>query len=128
MAAAGKSYADGPMQAFVPASRPGTNRLPGGACVPPFLEAWKFKILLAGKYLNVIKECGVEIADWEQQDRKVAEQSEGALVRMDQPKSVISCVDKSRRADGEKPPDRIATGFTSVSKPLTSTRTKLCST
>jgi len=60
--------------------------LPGGACIPPFLEPWKFKILLAGKYLNVIKECGIEIADWEQQDKAVAEQTEGSLVRMDQPK------------------------------------------
>ncbi|KAL7412307.1 Spc98 family-domain-containing protein [Mrakia frigida] len=35
-------------------------RLPGGACVPRFLEPWKHKILLAGKYLNVIRECGVD--------------------------------------------------------------------
>lgn len=25
------------------------------------LEGWKHKILLAGKYLNVIRECGIEI-------------------------------------------------------------------
>ena len=25
------------------------------------LEKWKVKILLAGKYLNVIRECGIEI-------------------------------------------------------------------
>jgi gamma-tubulin complex component 2 len=24
------------------------------------LEPWKWKILLAGKYLNVIRECGIE--------------------------------------------------------------------
>jgi gamma-tubulin complex component 2 len=36
------------------------GRLPGGACVPPLLEGWKHKILLAGKYLNVIRECGIE--------------------------------------------------------------------
>jgi gamma-tubulin complex component 2 len=84
----GKSYSDMPMQAFIPACRPGTERLPGGACIPPFLEAWKFKILLAGKYLNVIKECGVEIADWEQKDREIAEQDEDTMVRMDQPKYV----------------------------------------
>jgi hypothetical protein len=29
--------------------------------VPPLLEGWKHKILLAGKYLNVIRECGIEI-------------------------------------------------------------------
>lgn len=35
--------------------------LSGGAIVPKFLEKWKSKILLAGKYLNVIRECGIEI-------------------------------------------------------------------
>jgi len=29
--------------------------------VPPLLEGWKHKILLAGKYLNVIRECGIEV-------------------------------------------------------------------
>jgi gamma-tubulin complex component 2 len=29
--------------------------------VPPLLEGWKHKILLVGKYLNVIRECGIEI-------------------------------------------------------------------
>lgn len=32
--------------------------LGGGAIIPSFLESWKYKILLAGKYLNVIRECG----------------------------------------------------------------------
>lgn len=32
--------------------------LGGGAIVPAFLEQYKVKILLAGKYLNVIRECG----------------------------------------------------------------------
>lgn len=32
--------------------------LGGGAIIPAFLEGWKMKVLLAGKYLNVIKECG----------------------------------------------------------------------
>ena len=32
--------------------------LGGGAILPAFLEAWKTKVLLAGKYLNVIRECG----------------------------------------------------------------------
>lgn len=35
--------------------------LAGGAVIPAFLEPWKNKILLAGKYLNVIRECGIEI-------------------------------------------------------------------
>lgn len=30
--------------------------------MPPMLERWKHKILLAGKYLNVIRECGIEIS------------------------------------------------------------------
>lgn len=45
----------------VPAPRQGTNRLPGGACIPSFLQPWKHKILLAGKYLNVMRECGIEV-------------------------------------------------------------------
>ena len=48
-------------QAGVPPPRAAGGRLPGGACIPPFLESWKHKILLAGKYLNVIRECGIEI-------------------------------------------------------------------
>ncbi|CAL1710645.1 unnamed protein product [Somion occarium] len=48
--------------AGVPPVRAVGGRLPGGACVPPFLERWKHKILLAGKYLNVIRECGIEIS------------------------------------------------------------------
>jgi len=47
-------------QAGVPPLRP-NGRLPGGACIPPLLEGWKHKILLAGKYLNVIRECGIEL-------------------------------------------------------------------
>ncbi|KAH9915464.1 Spc98 family-domain-containing protein [Epithele typhae] len=48
-------------QAGVPPARSAGGRLPGGACVPAVLERWKHKILLAGKYLNVIRECGIEI-------------------------------------------------------------------
>lgn len=40
---------------------PRERGLSGGAVVPSFLEPWKEKILLAGKYLNVIRECGIEI-------------------------------------------------------------------
>ncbi|WWC61778.1 uncharacterized protein I303_104363 [Kwoniella dejecticola CBS 10117] len=47
--------------AGVAVARAGTNRLPGGACIPGFLQPWKHKILLAGKYLNVIRECGIEV-------------------------------------------------------------------
>ncbi|GJJ13068.1 hypothetical protein Clacol_007317 [Clathrus columnatus] len=32
-----------------------------GACIPPLLEPWKHKILLAGKYLNVIRECAISV-------------------------------------------------------------------
>ncbi|KAI9454203.1 Spc98 family-domain-containing protein [Russula earlei] len=49
------------LQAGVPPPRPGSGRLPGGACIPPLLEGWKHKVLLAGKYLNVIRECGIEV-------------------------------------------------------------------
>lgn len=49
------------LSAAVPPPRPGTNRLPGGACIPAFLQPWKHKILLAGKYLNVMRECGIEV-------------------------------------------------------------------
>ncbi|OCH92428.1 hypothetical protein OBBRIDRAFT_791307 [Obba rivulosa] len=49
-------------QAGVPPPRTAGGRLPGGACVPPILERWKHKVLLAGKYLNVIRECGIEIS------------------------------------------------------------------
>jgi gamma-tubulin complex component 2 len=48
-------------QAGVPPPRSVGGRLPGGACVPPLLDSWKHKILLAGKYLNVIRECGIEV-------------------------------------------------------------------
>ncbi|KJA16139.1 hypothetical protein HYPSUDRAFT_193513 [Hypholoma sublateritium FD-334 SS-4] len=48
-------------QAGIPSPRSSGGRLPGGACVPPLLESWKHKILLAGKYLNVIRECGIEM-------------------------------------------------------------------
>lgn len=50
-----------PYAAGVPMPRAGTNRMPGGACIPAFLQPWKQKILLAGKYLNVIRECGIEV-------------------------------------------------------------------
>ncbi|KAI0260763.1 Spc98 family-domain-containing protein [Gloeopeniophorella convolvens] len=48
-------------QAGVPPPRASSGRLPGGACIPPLLENWKHKVLLAGKYLNVIRECGIEV-------------------------------------------------------------------
>ncbi|KIY61518.1 hypothetical protein CYLTODRAFT_384578 [Cylindrobasidium torrendii FP15055 ss-10] len=38
-----------------------SGRMPGGSAIPLLLEGWKHKILLAGKYLNVIRECGMEI-------------------------------------------------------------------
>ncbi|ETW75455.1 hypothetical protein HETIRDRAFT_461322 [Heterobasidion irregulare TC 32-1] len=50
-------------QAGVPPPRTVSGRLPGGACIPPLLEGWKHKVLLAGKYLNVIRECGIEIGN-----------------------------------------------------------------
>ncbi|TEB29698.1 hypothetical protein FA13DRAFT_1734494 [Coprinellus micaceus] len=40
--------------AGVPPPRSAGGRLPGGACIPPLLE---------GKYLNVIRECGMELKE-----------------------------------------------------------------
>ncbi|CAO1626079.1 unnamed protein product [Parajaminaea phylloscopi] len=39
----------------------GRGLFTGGASIPAFLQPWKQKILLAGKYLNVVRECGVSI-------------------------------------------------------------------
>lgn len=55
----------------VPPIRKATGKLPGGACIPPILENWKHKILLAGKYVNVMRECGVVI------EEPASEQSNG---------------------------------------------------
>ena len=49
------------VHAGIPSARTPGGRLPGGACIPPQLESWKQKVLLAGKYLNVLQECGREI-------------------------------------------------------------------
>ncbi|WVQ80641.1 hypothetical protein IAT38_002746 [Cryptococcus sp. DSM 104549] len=70
-----------PITGAVPPPRHGTNRLPGGACVPAFLQPWKHKILLAGKYLNVIRECGIEV-------KKPGEEDEGGegMVMVNEPK------------------------------------------
>lgn len=69
----------GPLSAAVPPPRAGTKRLPGGACIPAFLQPWKHKILLAGKYLNVIRECGIEV-------KKVGEVEEEDMVIINEPK------------------------------------------
>ncbi|KAI9245069.1 Spc98 family-domain-containing protein [Sporodiniella umbellata] len=44
--------------------------------VPVFLEPVKNQILLAGKYLNVVRECGVNIADPKEMEREVTNQRE----------------------------------------------------
>ncbi|KAF8686478.1 Spc97 / Spc98 family [Rhizoctonia solani] len=73
-----------PPSALVPRPRVPGGRLPGGACVPPSLEGWKHKVLLAGKYLNVVREwggdaAGVRIGLKELEDRAkgIAKDSEG---------------------------------------------------
>ncbi|GAA5870431.1 hypothetical protein JCM8547_004030 [Rhodosporidiobolus lusitaniae] len=58
---------------------PRARGLAGGAVVPAFLDPWKDKILLAGKYLNVIRECGIEVEVPE--GNKVGR---GELVKMDE--------------------------------------------
>lgn len=69
--------------------RPGTQRLAGGSCIPPFLEPWKHKVLMAGKYLNVIKECGLEVARGKGEQER--EQEEGP-VKMDDARQVSLAV------------------------------------
>ncbi|KAJ9125515.1 hypothetical protein QFC22_000476 [Naganishia vaughanmartiniae] len=63
-----------------PELRPGTDRFPGGACIPPFLDEWKVKILRTGKYLNVIRECGMPVeADNDAADPLSSPESQIAL-------------------------------------------------
>ncbi|GAA5992231.1 hypothetical protein JCM10908_001830 [Rhodotorula pacifica] len=50
-----------PVKSFSLDDRPRERGLAGGAVIPPFLEQWEDMILLAGKYLNVIRECGIEV-------------------------------------------------------------------
>lgn len=78
------SNKSGPLSTAVPPPRSGTKRLPGGACVPAFLQPWKHKVLLAGKYLNVIRECGIEV-------KKVGEVEEEDMVVINEPKYVSAC-------------------------------------
>ena len=49
--------------AEVPDEPSGRGELTGGAKIPAFLEPWKHKILSAGKYLNAIRECGIDVSD-----------------------------------------------------------------
>ncbi|KAG9081419.1 hypothetical protein FRC06_005589 [Ceratobasidium sp. 370] len=72
-----------PPSALVPRPRVPGGRLPGGACVPPPLESWKHKVLLAGKYLNVVREWGGDAAgvrnglkELEDKERKRREQED----------------------------------------------------
>jgi gamma-tubulin complex component 2 len=72
--------------------------------VPNFLEGWKLKILLAGKYLNVIRECGMEAKDMlaasddgkmssglelKEKERIEKELEEGRLVAMNDERFVL---------------------------------------
>ncbi|KWU44520.1 hypothetical protein RHOSPDRAFT_17761, partial [Rhodotorula sp. JG-1b] len=50
-----------PVKSFSLDDRPRERGLAGGAVTPAFLEPWEDMILLAGKYLNVIRECGIEV-------------------------------------------------------------------
>ena len=56
-----------------------------GAYVPPLLEGWKHKILLAGKYFNVIRECGIEIS-------RARSHSEDEDLYMDDEKLVVKLI------------------------------------
>ncbi|KAG8991083.1 hypothetical protein FRB94_012869 [Tulasnella sp. JGI-2019a] len=59
------------------------GRLPGGACIPPLLDAWKQKVLLAGKYLNVIRECGIEVPAIQRLDEDVSLDSDKFYQRIE---------------------------------------------
>lgn len=55
----------------------------GGAVLPRFLEVWEVKILLAGKYVNVMRECGVESRSSElKSDLDQADSNPGGLIKM----------------------------------------------
>ncbi|KAH8929920.1 hypothetical protein BT69DRAFT_1210983, partial [Atractiella rhizophila] len=59
--------------------------LSGGAVIPPFLEGWKTKVLLAGKYLNVVRECGMSVSkEREERHELIAMDSESFYKRIDQ--------------------------------------------
>ncbi|WFD34835.1 gamma tubulin complex Spc97/GCP2 subunit Alp4 [Malassezia cuniculi] len=81
--------------------------LTGGAKIPAFLEPWKHRILSAGKYLNAIRECGIDVSDAQgervralfgDQDEHVSDlllrDSRGERIIMDDA-SFFSCVDKA---------------------------------
>ncbi|CAE7170825.1 unnamed protein product, partial [Rhizoctonia solani] len=67
-----------PPSALVPRPRIPGGRLPGGACVPPSLEGWKHKVLLAGKYLNVVREWGGDAAGVRLGLRELENRAKGA--------------------------------------------------
>lgn len=82
--------------------------------MPPLLEGWKHKILLAGKYLNVIRECGIEI-------HRDLDQAENEDLHMDDEKYVINYF-------GDLPSDlKSLPGSTNLSKTLTHTPIALSS-
>lgn len=51
--------------------------LTGGAKIPSFLEPWKKKVLMAGKYLNVIRECGKDMTQIKEVEEEVAIEQKG---------------------------------------------------
>lgn len=53
--------------------------------VPAFLEPMKNQILLAGKFLNVVRECGVSIANPEEMQSEVLGQNIVQDLRLDSP-------------------------------------------
>ncbi|GAA5921053.1 hypothetical protein JCM3775_004070 [Rhodotorula graminis] len=92
--AQGKAPAAGQQSAAAAAAggiddRPRERGLARGAVVPAFLEPWLDKVLLAGKYLNVIRECGIEVevpvveGDEAREDGLVDMQEEGFYRRIE---------------------------------------------
>lgn len=100
---------------------PRERGLSGGAVVPAFLEPWKEKILLAGKYLNVIRECGIEI-----QVPKENQPREGEPIAMDEEESVFSSVSSIPCPSRESQSLTLGAGSSSASTRLIPTRTKRC--
>ncbi|PWN43271.1 hypothetical protein IE81DRAFT_365895 [Ceraceosorus guamensis] len=68
--------------------------LTGGARIPSFLMPWREKILLAGKYLNVIRECGKDV-------RNTGKRGGAGAIEDRRAESGLDNVDVSPEVDGD---------------------------
>ncbi|WFD00149.1 gamma tubulin complex Spc97/GCP2 subunit Alp4 [Malassezia yamatoensis] len=62
------------------ANQDGRGAFTGGASIPGFLERWKQKVLSTGKYLNAIRECGIDVSDAQSSRVKTLFGEQDALV------------------------------------------------